>query len=242
MTQQELTTWIKRLIAENELWKFYKSKEFRELQRDVLKEQHNECQICKQRGVITRADTVHHNQYVRTHPELALSKTYVVGGKEYRNLIAVCKSCHNKIHKEKGYIRNTIKVVTGFPGCGKTTYVQRHRLPEEPVYDLDYIVEALSLRRENNRDVMAVVGNCMLAAFVSECRERNLSAWVIRAAPNADDMELFTNVRAVYIDIPFNINECQKRRNLSDKEAAAISDRYAMYQSMKSLGNKEERW
>ena len=101
MKQHELVSWISKLIAENELWRVYKSKEFRTLKQEVLEEQHYECQECKKQGIITRADTVHHVQFVRKHPHLALSKYYEYEGKQYKNLIAVCKACHNKLHPEK---------------------------------------------------------------------------------------------------------------------------------------------
>lgn len=242
MTAQELIFWINQLIDSNELWKFYKSKEFRTLQKEVLKEQHNECQICKQRGIITKADTVHHVQFVRTHPELALSKTYTRNGVVYRNLIAVCKSCHNKLHTEKGYVRNTIKVVTGFPGCGKTTYVMQHRLPEEPVFDLDYIVRALALESAMDRNVMAAVANGMLESFVRNCKENNLSAWIIRVAPNTKDMEIFGKAAVVYIDLPFDVDTCRERRRLSDEESNKICERYMVYQSMRNKNTGGERW
>ena len=101
MQQHELTIWINELIDKNELWRFYKSKEFMSLKEEVLLEQHYECQECKKQGIITKADTVHHVQFVRKHPHLALSKYYVYKGKQYKNLIAVCKACHNKLHPEK---------------------------------------------------------------------------------------------------------------------------------------------
>ncbi|MFR5470481.1 HNH endonuclease [Intestinibacter bartlettii] len=101
MTRDELVKWIKKLRESGELWRFYKSKEWRHLKDEVLKEQHFECQICKQQGIITKADTVHHNQFVTKHPSLALSKFYYYKGKKYRNLIGVCKACHNKLHPEK---------------------------------------------------------------------------------------------------------------------------------------------
>lgn len=101
MTKLELEKWIKELIRENKLNRFYMSKEFLKLKKEVLEEQHYECQICKEAGKITKADTVHHVQFVRKHPRLALSKYYTYKGKQYRNLIAVCKACHNKLHPEK---------------------------------------------------------------------------------------------------------------------------------------------
>lgn len=104
MTTQELVRWINELIEKDELWRFYKSKEFRHLAADILKEDHKECCICGK----PNATTVHHNQFVRKHPELALSRYYYYNGKKYRNLISVCKTCHNKLHPEK-LKRNKIK-------------------------------------------------------------------------------------------------------------------------------------
>ena len=101
MNTNELVKWISELIEANELWKFYKGIAFRHLKEEVLQEQHYECQECKKQGKITKADTVHHVQFVRKHPSLALSKYYTYKGKQYRNLIAVCKACHNKLHPEK---------------------------------------------------------------------------------------------------------------------------------------------
>ena len=69
-TEKELVDWIEELIDVDELWRFYKSKEFRKLKEEVLREQHHECQVCKEKGILTKADTVHHIQYVRNHPEL----------------------------------------------------------------------------------------------------------------------------------------------------------------------------
>lgn len=99
-TPQHIIDFIKSLPA-NKIWKFYKLKEWQALRAEVLREQHNECQVCKSKGIYTPADTVHHIQFVRKHPETALDKTYIYKGKEYINLIGICKSCHNIVHTEK---------------------------------------------------------------------------------------------------------------------------------------------
>ncbi|MDE7445898.1 MAG: HNH endonuclease [Lachnospiraceae bacterium] len=102
MTQDELEQWINQLIAKNKLSKFYKCKEWRQLSDDVMKENNYECQKCKARGVHATARSVHHVQWVRRHPRLALSRTYVYNGTTYNNLIPLCEDCHNKEHPEKG--------------------------------------------------------------------------------------------------------------------------------------------
>lgn len=101
MNENELVKWIEGLREEKKLWKFYKSIQWRHLKDEVLKEQHYECQECKRIGKITKADTVHHVQFVNKYPKLSLSKYYTYNNKQYKNLIAVCKPCHNKLHPEK---------------------------------------------------------------------------------------------------------------------------------------------
>lgn len=98
----ELADYIYYLIKTKEVFRFYKTPEWIALKKEVLKEQHYECQICKKKGKYAKADTVHHMQFVRKHPELALSKTYIDdNGVEQINLISICKACHNKKHPEK---------------------------------------------------------------------------------------------------------------------------------------------
>lgn len=111
-SEKELSEWIRTLIETNELWRFYKSKEWINLKRQVLRENHYECAECKRQGKLTRYDidkcgrlklisTVHHAKHVRQYPELAMSRTFSYKGKIYNNLIPVCKACHNRLHPEK---------------------------------------------------------------------------------------------------------------------------------------------
>ena len=58
MTQKELTAWIRELIQENKLYHFYKSKEWLELRQQVVREAHNECVKCKQKGIISSSCSI----------------------------------------------------------------------------------------------------------------------------------------------------------------------------------------
>ena len=109
---ENMTEYILQLIERDELWRFYKTKEWRSLKRRILTEHHYECAECRRLGRITRYDrdkdgrrrlisAVHHVKHVRNHPELALSRTYTDMDGVHDNLIPVCKSCHNKLHPEK---------------------------------------------------------------------------------------------------------------------------------------------
>lgn len=99
MTQEELGNWINELIEKDNLHVFYTSTVWLKVRAEVLKEDKNECQHCKARGFYTKANHVHHVNYVKKRPELALSKWYVDWeGNMGRNLISLCRNCHERIH------------------------------------------------------------------------------------------------------------------------------------------------
>lgn len=96
--EDDVGKWVGGLIAEDTLKDFYNSKYWRSLRKEVLNDYKHECQQCKSRGFYTKANHVHHVQYVRMHPRYALSKTYIFKGKEYINLIPLCHNCHEEVH------------------------------------------------------------------------------------------------------------------------------------------------
>lgn len=98
---EEVGRWVQKLIDENNLHVFYTSKAWLKLRKEVLREHKYECQDCKKRGYYTRANTVHHEQHIKKHPQLALSRTYIYQGKEYKNLIPLCHACHERRHDHR---------------------------------------------------------------------------------------------------------------------------------------------
>ena len=98
LTEEEVSLWITHLIAADRLDLFYKSKEWYHLRKEVLAEYNNECIDCKAKGFYTKANTVHHQNYIRKHPRYALSKTYVFQGTKYINLVPLCHEHHEERH------------------------------------------------------------------------------------------------------------------------------------------------
>ena len=96
-----LATYINGLIVDDKLIRFYQRHEWRELRAKILKENHYECAQCKERGKISRAETVHHINHVTERPELALSEYYTdeKTGEKKRNLIPLCHDCHDEAHE-----------------------------------------------------------------------------------------------------------------------------------------------
>ena len=98
-----LATWIRQLIEEDALWKFYKSNEWMELKDDVMRDAHYECQHCLKKGKYTRAEMVHHINEVRKRPDLALTRECVdpITKESTANLVALCNSCHELEHPDR---------------------------------------------------------------------------------------------------------------------------------------------
>ncbi len=54
---------------------------------------HRECQRCKAKKIYTKATTVHHVNYVKKHPDMALEIWYEWHGVRKRNLVSLCHDC-----------------------------------------------------------------------------------------------------------------------------------------------------
>ena len=55
-----------------------------------------ECQLCKAKGRYRKGVIVHHVKHLKDRPDLALQ----IWDGEERQLITVCKQCHEKLHPE----------------------------------------------------------------------------------------------------------------------------------------------
>ena len=92
-------------MTDKEAKKFYKSARWLHKREQILKRDHYECQICRERiretdesgkilsmqdRRIHRATIVHHIHHLKDNPELALDDD---------NLISVCHQCHDKLHE-----------------------------------------------------------------------------------------------------------------------------------------------
>lgn len=84
------------LLQNGEEWRFYSWGEWRARRRKVLRLDRYECQRCKAAGRFSRAVIVHHVKHLKDRPDLALS----IWDGEERQLISVCKRCHEALHPE----------------------------------------------------------------------------------------------------------------------------------------------
>ena len=89
---------LRALIQAGRKDAFYSWPEWQELRPEVLGLDNYECQRCKARGKFAPARIVHHVQHLEVRPDLALSVWDPDTGE--RQLVSVCKRCHEELHPE----------------------------------------------------------------------------------------------------------------------------------------------
>lgn len=104
MTQEDIK-FVKWCI-ENDIHKFYTWSKWIAVRAEVLSEDKYECQDCKSKGRYTKATTVHHINFVKRYPELALEKSYEYNGVIKKNMISLCHDCHEKRHNYRKEINS----------------------------------------------------------------------------------------------------------------------------------------
>lgn len=97
MTEDQIR-YVTECIKDNDIHRFYIWKPWLHVRKQVLELDRCECQDCKLKGIYTRATTVHHENYVKRHPELALEIWYTWRGQRKRNLVSLCHDCHERRH------------------------------------------------------------------------------------------------------------------------------------------------
>lgn len=97
MTPDKLARLTAMLAAGREnVW--YNSGDWKAIKSAVENIDHNDCLICKAMGRRRAARIVHHVKHLRDRPDLALSIYDPDTGA--RQLISVCKDCHEMLHPE----------------------------------------------------------------------------------------------------------------------------------------------
>ena len=87
---------LQRLIDEGKADNFYQLAIWKQMREQVMKHDHYECQLCKAKGRYRKGVIVHHVKHLKDRPDLALS----MWDGEERQLITVCKQCHEELHPE----------------------------------------------------------------------------------------------------------------------------------------------
>lgn len=85
--------YLRHLIMNDELIRFYKSAIWLKVRQDILERDKWECQLCKTRGgftILRKNAFIHHMAELKTFPETCL---------KYDNLVTLCFNCHEETHE-----------------------------------------------------------------------------------------------------------------------------------------------
>lgn len=92
------------LISAGQEARFYDWPEWEAARADVFRQDHWECQRCRDlHRRYRRAVLVHHVQHLKARPDLALSLLDPATGQ--RQLVSLCRSCHEDVHPERRWRR-----------------------------------------------------------------------------------------------------------------------------------------
>lgn len=90
---------LRRLIAADREELFYSWPEWERIRRQVINLDRGECVRCREKGRYRPAALVHHVKHLTDRPDLSLS-IYDPETKE-RQLVALCRPCHEEEHPER---------------------------------------------------------------------------------------------------------------------------------------------
>lgn len=90
---------LQAMLADGTSYRFYGWPEWERVREQILAMDHWECQICRHSHRYRPAVLVHHVKHLKDRPDLALSVFDKATGE--RQLISVCRPCHEEQHPER---------------------------------------------------------------------------------------------------------------------------------------------
>lgn len=123
-----------------------------------------------------------------------------------------------------------IRVVTGPPCAGKSTYVQEHRADKDVVVDYDLIAQALGSTEPHGSQ--GAIRTCALSArdrVTDLCVERDFDSWVVRTELDADEREMFRLAGAEFVELDPGEDECIARAEAEGRPQDCIDAIHAWY-------------
>lgn len=132
-----------------------------------------------------------------------------------------------------------IRVVTGPPCAGKSTYVQENRKDKDVVVDYDLIAQALGNTKPHDSE--GAIRTCALSArarVTDLCVEHDFDSWIIRTELDADDREMFSLAGAEFVELDPGEDVCVARAEDEGRPEDCIEAIHAWYAKH---GDKERK-
>lgn len=200
----------------NNLFSFYRSKEWEALRNQITLERVDEdgalkCEHC--------GKTIVHAYDAICHHKIELSESNVNDlsvSLNPNNVAVVHHRCHNLIHDRFGSYTRHVYIVYGSPCSGKSSYVRANANKHDLIVDVDEIYKCISnnpLHDKSNRlTANALQVRELLIDMIKTRNGRWVSAWFIIAKCKPIELERLANsLRAELIHIDTDEETCLAR-------------------------------
>ena len=121
-----------------------------------------------------------------------------------------------------------IRIVTGAPCSGKTSYVQSHAQEGEVIIDYDLIAKAIGAGDHRPAEPYRSTAFVMRRAGIDDVLEKGTPAWIIHTDPSAQQVARYAAAGAEFIHMDASMEECLERaKDRPEGTAEAIRDYFA---------------
>lgn len=167
---------------------------------------------------------------------------YVQGGTDaLSNFRPACKTCNSK--RQDRNLGARVKVITGPPGAGKSTYVREHAGPADVIIDLDRIARAIMHEDTEGThdypDHIRHVAIGMRSAAIQRATRLRESAvvWLIHSVPKPDQLTEYERMRWEIVAIdPGRAVVDQRVRDQRPAAVRSAVDRWYDQQTAATVG------
>lgn len=153
---------------------------------------------------------------------------YAAGGTDQlSNFRPACKSCNSRRQDRK--VGNQVRIITGPPAAGKSTYIKEHAYPNDVVVDLDRIAKAFMPDPDSAQlqtypaHIRHIAIGARQAAISRATRLReNVGIWIIHSVPSPDQLEEYK--RMGWQIIAIDPGEHVVRDRIANQRASSMHD------------------
>lgn len=191
---------------------FYNSKAWKRKREHILRRDKWIDQVLLAEGTTLEADTVHHILPIEMFPQYKLCDWNLISVNEritHRKrlhksfsgeLTKFGKSLMKQTAAANGVKMQTMTLVIGMPGSGKSTWVRQH-IGSGICYELDAIASAFRLTVPHKEEPHAEarrMAAAMRSAWIIEARKRVSEIFINRTAPDIEELEEIDPDRIIY--------------------------------------------
>lgn len=193
----------------------YTSTAFRKLRQELMITRASadgilRCEYCHEPIIRDCECIAHHKTEVTAanlnNPEITLNP---------ENLMLVHLACHNKIHDRFGQQVRKVYLIWGSPCSGKSTFVQKSKMPGDLVADIDLIWQALTGVKYEKPDSLRNIAFQLRDALYEQIKTRAgkwKTAYIISSEPRrAGRMRTCEALGAEPIYLPISREEALQR-------------------------------